>query len=55
MDCYTCGHDVDPVIAIRYMVDVLKPTQAFEKVMKRGDGPIEVIQPDMPIHVKKVI
>ncbi|SMO77887.1 adenosylmethionine decarboxylase [Melghirimyces algeriensis] len=55
LDCYTCGHDVDPVIAIRYMVDVLKPTQAFEKVMKRGDGPIEVIQPDMPIHVKKVI
>ena len=46
LDCYTCGHEVDPAVAIRYMMDVLKPTQAFEKVMRRGDGPIEVPNPN---------
>ncbi|AUS09878.1 adenosylmethionine decarboxylase [Laceyella sacchari] len=47
LDCYTCGHTVDPMIAIKYMIDVLKPTQAFSKVLRRGVGPIEVIQPDV--------
>ncbi|GGE03546.1 S-adenosylmethionine decarboxylase proenzyme [Marinithermofilum abyssi] len=46
LDCYTCGYDVDPMVAIQYMMEVLKPTQAFPKVMRRGDGPIEVVQPD---------
>lgn len=46
LDCYTCGHEVDPLVAIRCMMDVLKPTQTFEKVMRRGDGPIELFQPD---------
>ncbi|PTX60826.1 adenosylmethionine decarboxylase proenzyme [Melghirimyces profundicolus] len=55
LDCYTCGYHVDPMIAIRYMMDVLKPTQAFEKAMRRGDGPIEVVRPDQPVKVKKVI
>ncbi|GGA47672.1 S-adenosylmethionine decarboxylase proenzyme [Kroppenstedtia guangzhouensis] len=56
LDCYTCGHEVDPMVAIRYMMDVLKPTHAFEKVMRRGDGPIEVTQPDLPVQaVQKVI
>jgi S-adenosylmethionine decarboxylase len=46
LDCYTCGHRVDPMVAIKYMLDVLKPTQAFPKLLRRGDGPIEVVQPD---------
>jgi S-adenosylmethionine decarboxylase len=45
LDCYTCGHTVDPMIAIEYMLNVLKPTQAFPKVLRRGIGPIEVVQP----------
>ncbi|SFI60547.1 adenosylmethionine decarboxylase [Thermoflavimicrobium dichotomicum] len=45
LDCYTCGHTVDPMIAIQYMLDVLKPTQSYSKALIRGDGPIEVIQP----------
>ncbi|OYD06898.1 adenosylmethionine decarboxylase [Paludifilum halophilum] len=54
LDCYTCGYDVDPMIAIHYMMEVLEPTQAFPKVMRRGDGPIEVVQPDVK-PVKKAI
>ncbi|WP_124728287.1 adenosylmethionine decarboxylase [Staphylospora marina] len=46
LDCYTCGHTVDPAIAIEYMLNVLKPTQAFSKKLQRGTGPIEVIQPE---------
>ena len=29
LDCYTCGYTVDPMVAIQYLMDVLKPTQAF--------------------------
>ncbi len=46
LDCYTCGYTVDPMVAIQYMLDVLKPTRTDSKVLKRGDGPIEVIQPN---------
>lgn len=46
LDCYTCGYTVDPMVAIQYLMDVLKPTQAFPKVLRRGDGPIEVVQPE---------
>jgi S-adenosylmethionine decarboxylase len=45
LDCYTCGHTVDPMVAIEYMLDVLRPSQAFPKVLRRGCGSIEVIQP----------
>ncbi len=48
LDCYTCGYTVDPMLAIQYLMDVLKPTRAFPKVLRRGDGPIEVIQPKLP-------
>jgi S-adenosylmethionine decarboxylase len=45
LDCYTCGYTVDPMVAIQHMLNALKPSQAFPKVLKRGDGPIEVVQP----------
>jgi len=48
LDCYTCGYTVDPMVAIQYLMDVLQPTQAFPKVLRRGDGPIEVVQPKFP-------
>lgn len=53
LDCYTCGHTVDPMVAIEYMLNVLKPTQAFTKMLRRGMGPIEVVQPD--IELKKEV
>jgi S-adenosylmethionine decarboxylase len=46
LDCYTCGYEVDPMVAIEHMLEVLKPTQTYPKVMRRGDGPIEVVQPE---------
>jgi S-adenosylmethionine decarboxylase len=54
LDCYTCGHTVDPSIAIEYMLNVLKPTQAFTKLLQRGTGPIEVIQPET-VELKKEV
>lgn len=44
LDCYTCGHTVDPMVAIEYMLDMLRPSHAFPKVLRRGDGPIEVVK-----------
>jgi S-adenosylmethionine decarboxylase len=44
LDCYTCGETVDPEVAIRYLLDVLKPETAFPKLLKRGEGPIEVLR-----------
>jgi len=55
LDCYTCGHTVDPMIAIEYMLNVLKPTQAFSKMLRRGVGPIEVVQPEDAIELKKEV
>jgi S-adenosylmethionine decarboxylase len=55
LDCYTCGHTVDPQIAIDYMVQFLQPSQTFEKVLKRGDGPIvDLVQPIL-VNEKKVV
>lgn len=55
LDCYTCGHTVDPQIAIDYMIEYLQPSQAFAKVLKRGDGPI--VDLDQPVieRTKKII
>jgi S-adenosylmethionine decarboxylase len=55
LDCYTCGHTVDPQIAIDFMVDYLQPSQAFSKVLKRGDGPIVDLEQPMIERTKKVI
>jgi S-adenosylmethionine decarboxylase len=55
LDCYTCGHTVDPQIAIDYMVAYLQPSQAFAKVLKRGDGPIVDLEQPMIEQTKKVI
>lgn len=55
LDCYTCGHTVDPRIAIDYMVRFLRPSQTFTKVLKRGDGPVvDLVQPMLDSE-KKVV
>jgi S-adenosylmethionine decarboxylase len=55
LDCYTCGHTVDPQIAIDYMIAYLKPSQTFAKALKRGDGPIVNLAKPMIERSKKVI
>ncbi|MBL0386646.1 adenosylmethionine decarboxylase [Tumebacillus sp. ITR2] len=44
MDCYTCGDTVDPEVAINYLLSILKPETAYPKLLKRGEGPIEIIR-----------
>ncbi|MBC9784597.1 adenosylmethionine decarboxylase [Heliobacterium chlorum] len=44
LDCYTCGDTVDPQVAIEHMVKVLKPRETSVKMLKRGEGPIEIIK-----------
>lgn len=44
MDCYTCGDTVDPEVAINHMLKSLNPQSAFPKLLKRGEGPIEVVK-----------
>lgn len=43
LDCYTCGHTVDPEVALQYMLDQLKPTRTFSKILHRGMGTIQVV------------
>ena len=45
LDCYTCGRTIDPMVAMKYMLRVLQPRKIFSKVLKRGDGPVEVVRP----------
>ncbi|MEN9406600.1 MAG: S-adenosylmethionine decarboxylase proenzyme precursor [Bacillota bacterium] len=40
LDCYTCGKSIDPVVAIDYMIKVLKPKKVYRKILKRGEGAI---------------
>ncbi|MBM7867838.1 adenosylmethionine decarboxylase [Heliobacterium gestii] len=44
LDCYTCGETVDPEVAINHMIKVLVPKKTSVKLLKRGDGPIEVLR-----------
>ncbi|ABZ82834.1 s-adenosylmethionine decarboxylase proenzyme (adometdc)(samdc) [Heliomicrobium modesticaldum Ice1] len=44
LDCYTCGETVDPEVAISHMIKVLVPKKTSVKLLKRGDGPIEVLK-----------
>ncbi|WP_149453817.1 adenosylmethionine decarboxylase [Pasteuria penetrans] len=43
LDCYTCGHAVDPMAAVGHMLGVLRPRQFFTKILRRGVGAIEVL------------
>lgn len=47
LDCYTCGEDVDPQVAIDYIVDRLNPTKTIFRKYDRGVGTItEVVTYD---------
>ncbi|MEW9701928.1 adenosylmethionine decarboxylase [Paenibacillus sp. SI8] len=43
IDCYTCGKDVDPSLAIDYLLDILKPEKMYRKTLIRGLHDIHVI------------
>lgn len=36
IDCYTCGENVDPLVAVRELVDYLKPLGLSVKSVERG-------------------
>jgi len=44
LDCYTCGEAVDPEVAINYLLEIFKPETIHPKLLKRGEGPIEVLR-----------
>lgn len=52
LDCYTCGESVDPEKAIKYMLDVLKPTKAYARKLIRGMGEMEVQVPKILATIK---
>jgi S-adenosylmethionine decarboxylase len=37
LDCYTCGDNCDPQVAIDYMINVLKPTKVNQRKLVRGN------------------
>jgi S-adenosylmethionine decarboxylase len=42
IDCYTCGHKVNPQDAIDYLLSILKPKRSYKKELVRGLGKIEI-------------
>ncbi|WP_138750849.1 adenosylmethionine decarboxylase [Paenibacillus sinopodophylli] len=42
LDCYTCGENVDPEVAIRAMLAFLKPESTSEVKITRGLGAMDV-------------
>jgi S-adenosylmethionine decarboxylase len=44
LDCYTCGDTVDPEIAVNHLLKILGPTNVYPKLLKRGEGPIEIVK-----------
>jgi S-adenosylmethionine decarboxylase len=44
LDCYTCGDTVDPEVAVNYLLDILKPKTVYPKLLKRGEGEIEILK-----------
>lgn len=36
IDCYTCGHKVDPSVAVQELLDYLEPTKISKRVVERG-------------------
>lgn len=51
IDCYTCGDTVDPLVAIEYLVEVLKPKQTYAKKIIRGVGELEVVEPELKQYI----
>ncbi|MBO7746465.1 adenosylmethionine decarboxylase [Paenibacillus sp. MWE-103] len=43
IDCYTCGENVDPKIAIDYLIDRLSPMKIYTKFLIRGSNEIDVM------------
>mgnify|MGYP001305455071 CR=1 FL=1 len=45
IDCYTCGETVDPELAMRHLINVLKPEKVHGKKLIRGMGELTVVDP----------
>lgn len=43
IDCYTCGRNKDPKLAINYLIGLLKPKEIFTKTLTRGIKEIDVV------------
>lgn len=43
IDCYTCGTNVDPQIAIDYLIEQLKPQKIYAKTLIRGIKDIQIV------------
>ncbi|MCH5584092.1 adenosylmethionine decarboxylase [Shimazuella sp. AN120528] len=44
LNCYTCGSSVDPELAIRYLIEVMKPNSYSGVLIYRGqEGPLKVV------------
>lgn len=42
IDGYTCGEDVDPEVAISYLLSILEPQKIYSSKITRGTGELEI-------------
>lgn len=45
IDGYTCGEDVDPEVAVNYLLTILKPETIYSSKIIRGTGELQISQP----------
>jgi S-adenosylmethionine decarboxylase len=44
IDGYTCGEDVDPEVAVDYLLSILEPERIYSSKIIRGTGELEITQ-----------
>jgi S-adenosylmethionine decarboxylase len=43
IDCFTCGNHTEPINAVNYLIEMLKPKVTYSKTLIRGSKKIEVM------------
>jgi S-adenosylmethionine decarboxylase len=43
LDCYTCGRDKNPRLAITHLVELLKPSEVYTKTIIRGIKELDIV------------
>jgi S-adenosylmethionine decarboxylase len=44
IDGYTCGEDVDPEVAVDYLLSILEPERIYSSKIIRGTGELQITQ-----------
>jgi S-adenosylmethionine decarboxylase len=43
LDCFTCGRDKNPKLAINHLIELLKPAEVYSKTLIRGIMELDIV------------